>query len=282
MADDHPQIGGKIRRLRRQRRLTQAELAEAMGISGSYLNLIEHNRRTVTVPLLMKFAGYFGIEPGDLVEGDEAQLVGDLMELFGDDLFADSDLTNHDIRDLAFSNPAIGKAVIRLFDKYRKLSASKGVGGPEATAGPAGDEDEDQHHHIATDAISDFLQENQNHFPALEEAARRVRDDVDAGSEPLDQGLKTYLLNVFGTDWRTTSLPGGMARRVSHDGRALEVSELLPRESAVFGGPSHRAAGGRARNRGDYRQLQPARGRCPRAGPQCAGRLFCRGAGDAL
>jgi hypothetical protein len=238
MAEDQPQIGGKIRRLRRQRHLTQADLAQSVGISGSYLNLIEHNRRAVTVPLLMKFSGYFGIEPGDLVEGDEAQLVGDLMELFGDDLFADADLTNHDIRDLAFSNPAIGRAVLRLFDKYRKMSDSRGDPA-YATPGEGGTDDDDQHHHIATDAISDFLQENQNHFPPLEEAANRVRRDVESGSETLDQGLKTYLINVFGTEWRPASLPGGVARQVSADGRALEVSELLPRESAVFSVAHH-------------------------------------------
>ena len=50
------QIGGRIARLRRQRRISQADLAAALGISGSYLNLIEHNRRNITVPLLLKIA----------------------------------------------------------------------------------------------------------------------------------------------------------------------------------------------------------------------------------
>ncbi|MDO8358677.1 MAG: helix-turn-helix transcriptional regulator, partial [Devosia sp.] len=78
------EIGGKIRRLRRNRRLGQAELATALGISSSYLNLIEHNRRKVTVNLLFSIAGYFGIEPGELVDGDEARLAGHLMEMFAD------------------------------------------------------------------------------------------------------------------------------------------------------------------------------------------------------
>lgn len=100
-----PQIGGKIRRLRRQRHISQGDLAQSIGISASYLNLLEHNRRKITVPLLFKLSGYFGIEPGELAESDDSQLIGDLMETFGDDLFADSDLTNQEIRDLAFSNP---------------------------------------------------------------------------------------------------------------------------------------------------------------------------------
>ncbi len=66
------QIGGRIKRLRRVRHLSQADLAAALGISPSYLNLIEHNRRKVTVPLLFSIAGYFGVEPGELVDHSEA------------------------------------------------------------------------------------------------------------------------------------------------------------------------------------------------------------------
>lgn len=222
-----PQIGGKIRRLRRQRHIAQGDLAESIGISASYLNLIEHNRRKITVPLLFKISGYFGIEPGELAESDDSRLVGDLMELFGDDLFADSDLTNQDIRDLAFSNPVAARAVMRLFDKYRDLS----TGGKASPDTPDG---EDGPFHRATDAISDFLQENANHFPALEDAAERVRRDVNNASDGFEQGLRTYMLNVFGIDWRLTSLPRGIARRVSDDGRILEISDVLPPETALF------------------------------------------------
>ncbi len=227
MAHAAPQIGGKIRRVRRQRHIAQAELAQSVGISASYLNLIEHNRRNITVPLLFKIAGYFGMEPGELADGDETQVVGDLMEAFGDDLFADIDLTNQEIRDLGHSNPTAARAVLRLFDRYRQLSKAR-------HAGLQAEESEGADYHLATDTISDFLQENSNYFPALEQAADRVRADVDAASDSLEQGLRTYLLNVFGVDWRNTSLPHGIARSLSGDARLLEVADVLPRESAVF------------------------------------------------
>src|SRR5689334_5938556 len=111
------QIGGRVRRLRRQRFLSQTELADRLGVSASYLNLIEHNRRRVTVPILMKLASILGVEAGELAEADEQRLSGDLMEIFGDDVFADLDLTNQDIRDLAANNPSVGKAIVHLFDR---------------------------------------------------------------------------------------------------------------------------------------------------------------------
>jgi predicted transcriptional regulator/transcriptional regulator with XRE-family HTH domain len=223
----NPQIGGKIRRLRRQRQVSQADLAAAVGISASYLNLIEHNRRNITVPLLFKFAGFFGIEAGELADSDDSRLEGDLMEAFGDDIFADSDLTNQEIRDLAFSNPVAARAVLHMYDKYRELSLNKSH---------SSDEDgEDGPHHRATDAISDFLQENANHFPTLETAAERIRDDIDNASDSFEQGLRTWLGNVFGMDWRMVSLPHGIARRTSGNGRIIEVSDVLPPESTLFG-----------------------------------------------
>jgi len=219
------QIGGRIRRLRRQRRLNQADLAQALGISASYLNLIEHNRRKVTVPLLFSIAGYFGVEPGELVDGDEGRLVGDLMEAFGDDLFADSDLTNLEIRDLAHANPAAARAVLRLYDRYRLLSS--GAPAPRSAG-------ETEPFHLATDAISDFLQENANHFPSLEDAAERVRADIDNSGDSFEGGIRTYLFNVFGLEVRLASLPHGIARQLDPARRQLLVSDLLPSETANF------------------------------------------------
>ena len=229
-----PQIGGKIRRLRRQKQVAQGELAQAIGISASYLNLIEHNRRKITVPLLFKLANYFGIEPGELAESDDTRLIGDLMELFGDDLFAESDLTNQEIRDLAFSNPVAARAVLRLFDSYRRIKQNGAQPAESGAAEPNGAGGEEIRYHSAPDAISDFLQERAHHFPELEDAAARVRRDIDNGSDGFQQGLRTYLLNVFGIELRPAALPSGVARRVSGDGRVLEVSELLPPESATF------------------------------------------------
>lgn len=223
------QIGGRIKRFRRLRKVSQAALAEALGISPSYLNLLEHNRRRVTVPLLFKAAAYFGVEPGELAESEEPRLAGDLMELFGDDLFADSDLTNQDISDLATSNPAVGRAILRLYDRYRAIGAEGISIKPQIEAGDS----------VTTDAVSDFLQANANHFPVLETAAERIRKDIDDASESFEHGLRTYLHNVFGLQWRLAALPPGMTRRVDTLRNEILTADLLPAETAAFAVAQH-------------------------------------------
>ena len=217
------QIGNRIKLLRRQRNMSQAQLAGALAISPSYLNLIEHNRRRVTVPLLLKTASFFGVEAGTLAETDSSRLAGDLMEVFGDDDFADSNLTNQDVHDLASSNPALGWAVVRLFDRYRRLKRSHGAAASEAEG-----------YYVATDAVSDFIQENANHFPTLEAAAERVRADIDRASDAFDHGLRSYLANVFGLQWRLGSLPDDTVRRLDAERGELVTAEVLPSEAAVF------------------------------------------------
>ena len=45
-------VGQRIRKRRQQLALSQSRLAERVGISASYLNLIEHNKRSIAGKLL--------------------------------------------------------------------------------------------------------------------------------------------------------------------------------------------------------------------------------------
>jgi transcriptional regulator with XRE-family HTH domain len=50
------------------------------GISGSYLNLIEHNRRRIGGKVLLSIAAALEIEPGALAQGAEKRLVTSLRD----------------------------------------------------------------------------------------------------------------------------------------------------------------------------------------------------------
>ena len=79
-----PRLGPKVRALRRRESLSQVQLAERLGISPSYLNLIESNRRPLPATLLIKLAQLFGIDLHTFGGDDDARLVNDLLEAFAD------------------------------------------------------------------------------------------------------------------------------------------------------------------------------------------------------
>lgn len=70
--------GSRIRERRLDAAMRQADLAKAAGISASYLNLIEHNRRRIGGRILMDIARALGIEPALLSEGAESELIEQL------------------------------------------------------------------------------------------------------------------------------------------------------------------------------------------------------------
>ncbi|MEH6646835.1 helix-turn-helix domain-containing protein [Sulfitobacter sp.] len=72
--------GSRIRERRVMQGIKQADLARTIGISASYLNLIEHNRRRIGGKLLLDIAGALEVEPQALTEGAEAALLGVLGE----------------------------------------------------------------------------------------------------------------------------------------------------------------------------------------------------------
>lgn len=70
--------GSRIRELRVQKHMKQATLAKSAGISASYLNLIEHNRRRIGGKLLLDIARLLEVDSASLTEGAEAALLADL------------------------------------------------------------------------------------------------------------------------------------------------------------------------------------------------------------
>ncbi|CUH82643.1 XRE family transcriptional regulator [Tropicibacter naphthalenivorans] len=72
--------GSRIRERRVAQGVKQADLARKAGISASYLNLIEHNRRRIGGKLLLDIAEVLQVEPALLTEGAGATLIAALRE----------------------------------------------------------------------------------------------------------------------------------------------------------------------------------------------------------
>ena len=73
-------VGSRIRERRIALKIRQADLASRVGISASYLNLIEHDKRRIGGKLVVDIAGVLGVESTLLSEGAEAALISALRE----------------------------------------------------------------------------------------------------------------------------------------------------------------------------------------------------------
>ena len=84
--------GSRIRERRTIAGLKQAELANKIGISASYLNLIEHNRRRIGGKLLLNIAATLGVNASALTEGAEAALIANLRVAASDANLANAEV----------------------------------------------------------------------------------------------------------------------------------------------------------------------------------------------
>src|SRR3972149_2510134 len=83
-------FGKRIRVLRARQGLTQAAFAQRLGVTPSYLNLVEHDRRPVSANLLIRLAQITDLDLKSLAAGEDTQLIAALMEAFGDPVFEGS------------------------------------------------------------------------------------------------------------------------------------------------------------------------------------------------
>lgn len=229
---EQPRLGGKVRALRRQRGVSQARLAERLGISASYLNLIESNRRPLPADLLIRLAQLFEIDISSFAADDEAQLVAELSEMFADPLFDDSGLTMTDLQDLAAGCPAVARAVLNLYRSYQ--GAREGV---DALVGRLSDgENRIEQAELPSEQVSDLLQRHMNHFPQLELGAEELWHRAKLQPEDLYSGLIRYLEKELGVTVRIVRhrTERGTLRRYDPARRILSLSELLPTRSRLF------------------------------------------------
>ena len=114
------QIANKIKGKRRKLGITQADLAKRLSISASYLNLMESGKRKINLDLVLKMANELNVDVSDISKKTDTSLYQNLMDLLGDNLFENLDITNFDVKQLVNTNPSIAKALVKLGDNYKK------------------------------------------------------------------------------------------------------------------------------------------------------------------
>jgi predicted transcriptional regulator/transcriptional regulator with XRE-family HTH domain len=223
-------IGGRLRRLRQERHLTQAQMARELGISASYLTLIESNQRPVTVRILLRLVERFQVDLSEFAGDNDQRLSIELMEAFSDPIFENAKVKASDVQELVAALPVIGRAVLDLYQAYRRHLP------PDAVASEGEDAEEAAPVSIPSEEVTAFLQKRLNYFPELEAAAESVWNDNGLAIHTLHQGLTALLRDRYAVqvEIRPAELMQGRSRRYDALSRRLEISEMLPSASRLF------------------------------------------------
>ena len=218
-----PLIGRTVRRLRTERGLTQQGMAVRLGISASYLNLIEHDQRGLTAALLIKLSQTLGVDLATLSGTAERQVETHLREVFTDPLLAAEPVGDAENEQLASGSPAAARAVLALYRAFRVARDDSG-----GIALPSG-----RRILLPTEEVRDFFNEHANYFPVLEAAAETLTAELAVSPAETNHAIAERLRRRHGISILVGPLPGAL-RRYEPETRRLLVSEMLPRESRGF------------------------------------------------
>ncbi|HMN20996.1 MAG TPA: short-chain fatty acyl-CoA regulator family protein [Ottowia sp.] len=244
-------VGFKIRQQRRSIGITQKVLADRVGISASYLNLIESNKRNIGGRLLHRIADELQLPIERFDGATDRRLVHDLVDLSSDHLFEDLALTPESAAGLAGQFAQWARALVSLHRSYHDRSeavtalsdrlsqdpflgesihgvlthvaairsASEILEGideleeadrarflgiidaesarladvSQALAGFFDRERSATRSLTPVDEVDDFLLENDNHFPRLEDAAAEIRGHAGLAAGSAESRLIAYL-----------------------------------------------------------------------------------------
>ncbi|MCA6307101.1 MAG: helix-turn-helix domain-containing protein, partial [Phenylobacterium sp.] len=215
-------VGPSLRRLRRDLGLTQADMAQDLEVSASYIALLERNHRPLSAEMLVRLAQTYRLDVATLAaeSGDDSAR---LQAALRDPMFGGIELKALEVADAAANFPGVTEAFLRLYTAYREEQLTLA---DRSADGRDGDD--------AADPVAEsrrFLAARRNCFPLLDDAAERLAQVV-AGHE----GLVGHLKARHGL--RVRRLPPdvmtGATRRLDRHRREVLLDDTLDGASQSF------------------------------------------------
>lgn len=223
-------IGPHLRRLRTERGETQGAMARALGISTSYVNLLENNERSVSVPVMLRLFEVYGIDWRDIADEDGSSQLADLRAIIQDPIFDAGRPDLAQIRAALVHSPTLASAFLTLHRAYQSatdqlLALSGAAVGAEPILASSPES-----------AVHSYFRRHRNHFREIEDAA-----EAFWGSDPIETDevyslLKRRLRERLGIAVRVVSVADmpNTLRRHDEARRDILLSEALDYPNRVF------------------------------------------------
>ncbi|WEJ56606.1 helix-turn-helix domain-containing protein [Devosia sp. FJ2-5-3] len=178
-------IGFRISNRRKSLRISQAALARQVGISPSYLNLIENNKRDIAGTLLQRVAQCLDIEIGDLTGEAEQKLLQDLEEAYADPTVESLPFQPDERRQLVAQYPASAMALARMHRAYMGAVTNADAYADRLRSDPL---------------LGQLLHQVLSGITAIRSSAEILEDVQD-----LDEAERSRFLGAIGRETRTLS-----------------------------------------------------------------------------
>ncbi len=221
-------MGVKLRKLRSERGMSQIALAQALGISPSYLNQVEQNQRPLTVAVLLKLNRALGVDIQQFSEDDEVRLIAGMREALAD---AAEPISLPELQEVAAQMPALGRAIVALYRRHVEAATQL-----EAMALRLGDDRAESTtvRPAPFEAVRDFFFAHQNYFDALDRAAEAMATQAGVSGAELAGWLQERLARHHGIQAVPTEGYGGGKRAYDPRSKSIRIARTLDAGQRAF------------------------------------------------
>ena len=233
MAGNKIFAGVRLRRMRNRLELSQIALAQSLGISASYLNLMERDQRPLTAQVILKLSALHGADISELSAIDQtSDVLAALKEMAADPLLAEEIPLVSELTDAIQAVPNLVGATLKLYRAYCEMLKRLAELSQEITVSgslPASVVE------TPFERVRRWLADEPPLFPTLERLAEEVWYELSPKDDPM-AGLKARLRGNSGIDVRVLPLdvmPADSARYDRHSQR-LFLSERLSSQDRLM------------------------------------------------
>lgn len=229
--DEKLMVGPRLRRFRQTLGLTQTRMAEDLGISTSYLNLMERNQRALSAKVLLKMAEIYDFDIAGFTGAGDAHLVAEIYEVMRDPLFKGDSISKNEAEDLVNVSPSAAKAFLKLYGKHRDST--------RRAANLSMDRDKVElleQSGEAVEAVRRFIHEQRNYFPRLDEAAEGLSQELGLTKREPHAALTDRLKEKHDLSVRIVpvDIMPKMLRYFDRHSKRINLSELLRQSGRRF------------------------------------------------
>lgn len=228
MAQGKLYIGRKVRELRVSQGATQAQLADRLGISISYLNQIENNQRPVSATVLLALAEEFKLSLADLAQGEDNRLLSALSEALSDPFFSHYVASAQELKLVSKNAPAIAHALIAVHQAYRHNSEQ--LASIEANIGISSNLIEKTPY----EEVRDFFHFVDNYLNDLDLFAEKLASELQIGAQDTHAALTFFLEDRCRVHIERAGDTDGLMRHFDADTRTLTLNSYLPPATRDF------------------------------------------------
>ncbi len=203
-------------------------MAELVGVSTAYINMLENNQRSLSVKVLMSLADAYGVDWRDLIQDGSDRLLADLNTAAQDPLFAKCEPDIQELRLAVDHAPSLVESFLHLYRNHSNLLERLMETGDQLSDGVIGNTPEAMVH--------DFFRSHSNYFSVLEEYAETIRAEDPCEPDDIYYQLKTRLRERHNITVTTAPIEemNRTLRIYEHGTGTIKLSEALDFPNRTF------------------------------------------------